>query len=393
MSTRHQSETVGTVTANRAQYSREVTELAGVLGLPAVLCGNELSSPLTASKHRHHGVDSGHLGEDTGIDNSELVDAANLELRVDNSHLIPLGITHLSGTGRVVDSVGDATGVLANLLVGLNLGARGNFLLEPLLEGALLGDLTGGLDTMNKSSRIVPLRIGEVAEVKSGLDSRVSRGQVDATTRARTRNVGCHAESVTILDLGVSKTLCVEVEGDLVAVHHDIGSIAVVASGILRLTSKEDTCIRVHGGLVGRDSLVQLPHDDGLGVIEKVLANTGDVLDNGDVERLKLSLGANTRVKEESGCVDGTGAKDGLLASMESVLLAGLQGNVDACSDIVLDKDLGDMGLGKNRQVGASLIASEDRVDISDGSTAAVAGVGVVRDGEEAGTLGQLALL
>jgi hypothetical protein len=193
---------------------------------------------------------------------------------------------------------------------------------------------------MNESSRVVALGISEVAEVKGRFDSRIGRGQVDAATRARARDVGCHAESIAVLDDGVSKTLGVEVEGNLVAVHHNVGCIAVVASGILGLTSKEDASIGVHGGLVSRNRLVQLPHDDSLGMIQKILADARDILDNRNVEGLELGLGSNTRVKEKSGSINSTSAQDSFLASVQSVLLARLEGNINTRSDIVLDNEL-----------------------------------------------------
>ena len=193
---------------------------------------------------------------------------------------------------------------------------------------------------MNKSGRVVALGISEVAEVKGGLDCRIGRGQVDAATRARARDVGCHAESIAVLDGGISKTLGVEVERDLVAVHHNVGCIAIVASGVLGLTSKEDASIGVHGGLVSRNRLVQLPHDDSLGVIQKILADTRDVLDNRNVEGLELGLGSDTRVKEKSGSINSASAQDGFLASVQSVLLAGLEGNINTRGDIVLNNEL-----------------------------------------------------
>lgn len=51
------------------------------------------------------------------------------------------------------------------------------------------------------------------------------------------------------------------------------------------------------------------------------------------------------------------------------------------------------MSLGEDCQVRPSLITSKNRMDISNRSTATVAGVGVVGDGKEASTLGQLTLL
>ncbi|KAI6759624.1 hypothetical protein HG530_010304 [Fusarium avenaceum] len=336
-----------------------------VLGLPALLCSDELSSSFTDSKNSDHRVDGRHLREDTSVDNAELADATDLKLRVDDSHLIALNVTHLGGTGRMVDGVGNAARILADLLISLNLGARGNLLLQPLLEGTCLSDLASSLDAVDEN----------------------------ATTGSRTGDVRCHAEGISVLDNGVSQSLGVEMEGDLVAVHHDIGRIAIVASSVRGLSSQEDTGVGIHGCLVGRNSLVELPHDDGLGVIQEVLTNTGDILDDGDLEVLELSLGANTGMKKESRGIYCTSRQDNLLARMEGMLLAGLQGNIDSGSHIVLDNDLGNMSLRKDRQVGSSLIATENGVNVGNRSTAAVTGVGVVRDREETSALGQLALL
>jgi hypothetical protein len=127
-------------------------------------------------------------------------------------------------------------------------------------------------------------------------------------------------------------------------------------------------------------------------VIQEVLTNTWDILDDGDLEVLKLGLGANTRVKKESRSINCTSGQDSLLASMEGVLLARLEGNIDTSSHIILDNDLRDMGLSKDRQVRSSLIAAENGVDIGNRSAAAVTSIGIVRDGEETSALGQLAL-
>lgn len=181
-----------------------------------------------------------------------------------------------------------AASVFADLLIRLHLGAGSNLFLQPLLERALLSDFTGSLDAGNEGGSVVAFGVGEIAEIQGRLDGGVCRGQVDAAARSRSGNVGGHAECIAVLDLAIAQTLGVEGEGNLVAVHHDIGSVSVVASGVGRLSADEDTGIRIHGGLVGGDRLVELPHDDGLWVVQQVFANSRDILDNGNSKVLEL---------------------------------------------------------------------------------------------------------
>jgi hypothetical protein len=175
-----------------------------------VLHGNELSSALSDTEDSQHGVDCRHLGEDTGISDTHALQAADLQLGVDNSVLILLHVTHLGGAGRVVHSVSNAAAVFGKVLVALDLEARGNFALDPVLEWCLLSNLTSSLKTSDDSSSIVALRIGEIAEVQSGLDVGVRRSEVDAATGAGAGNVGCHAEGVDgrVVAKSVSSQLC-----------------------------------------------------------------------------------------------------------------------------------------------------------------------------------------
>lgn len=190
-----------------------------------------------------------------------------------------------------------AASVFADLLIRLHLGAGSNLLLEPLLEGAFLSDFTSSLDASNEGGSVVAFGVSEVAEIQGRLDSGVCRGQVDAATRSRSRDVGSHAECVAVGDGAITQTLGVESEGNLVAVHHDIGSVSVVACGIGWFSANKDTSIRIHGGLVGGNRLVELPHDDGLWVIKQVFSHSRDILDNRNSQVFKLRAWAKTRVK------------------------------------------------------------------------------------------------
>lgn len=166
--------------------------------------------------------------------------------------------------------------------------------------------------------------------------------------------------------------------------HHDVDNLAVVAVRIGRFAAEEDARVGIHGGLVRRDGLVELPDDDALRVVEQVLAHAGNVLDDGDAEGGELVLGAETGQEEQAGGVDCAGAEDGLAPWAEGALLPALQGQVDARDLVTLDVDLADPGVGKDGQVVALLVAAEDGVDVGDGGAASPAVVGVVRDGEEA---------
>lgn len=90
----------------------------------------------------------------------------------------------------------NATTVLGELLVGLDLGAGRNFALEPVLEGSLLCDFARGLEACDDGRGVVAFGVGEVAEVEGGLDGGVGGGEVDAATGAGAGDVGGHAEGV-----------------------------------------------------------------------------------------------------------------------------------------------------------------------------------------------------
>ncbi|KAL5874482.1 hypothetical protein ACKVWC_011604 [Pyricularia oryzae] len=266
---------------------------------------NHLGAPLTDAQHRQHGVDGGDGGEDTGVGDTDLVEPAQAQLRIDDGQRVALDVAHARRARGVVHGVRDAARVLADLLVGLDLGAGCDLALDPVLEGSLLGDLARHLDAVHERRGVVALRVREVAEVERGLDLGVRRGQVQAAARPRAGDVGRHAEGVAVGRLRVAQPRGVEGEGDLVAVHHDVGNVAVgdglgvgggglLAGGVGRLAAEEDAGVRVHGGLALGHGLVELPHDDALGVVDEVLADALHVADDGDAKRLELVLGSET---------------------------------------------------------------------------------------------------
>lgn len=175
-----------------------------------------------------------------------------------------------------------AASVFANLLIRLHLGAGSNLLLQPLFEGALLSDFAGCLDASNEGGSVIAFGISKVAEIQGRLDSGVCRSQVDATAGSRPRDVGSHAECITVRNSAIAQSLGVESEGYLVAVHHDIGSVSVIACGIGGFAANENTSVGIHSGLVRGNRLLELPHDDSLWVVKKVFTNSRDVLDNGN---------------------------------------------------------------------------------------------------------------
>lgn len=65
----------------------------------------------------------------------------------------------------------------------------------------------------------------------------------------------------------------------------------------------------------------------------------------------------------------------------------------NAAGNIGVHQDFGDVSLGQNSQIGPSLFASKNGVDVSNRSAASSAVIGVVGDVEEASALGQLAIL
>lgn len=362
---------------------------SGLVGSPARFFGNHFSRALANRQHGQHGVDARHQREDAGVGDADILQSADLQLRVDDRERVAGHIAHLGGTSRVVDGVGNATTVFGELLVGLDLRSRRDFALDPVLERSLLGDFTSRLETGYDSGGIVALGIGEVAEVQSRLHAGILRGQVEAAAGASTGDVRGHAESI---DRGVvSQAGSVEAERDLVAVHHEIRDLAIRAGRVGDFAAQEDAAVRVHGGLVRGNGAVEFPDDDTLGVVDEILPDTGDVLDHGDSERAQLLAGSQSGVQHQSGGVDGSSTEDGLLLGLEGMLDTRLQSDIDTGHSVSADVDAGDPGVGQDSQVRALLLPAQDRVDVSDTSAVATAVVGVIRDGEETNTLGQSA--
>lgn len=215
--------------------------------------------------------------------------------------------------------------IVAQLLVGLDLGAGGDFTLDPVLEGGGLGDFAGGFHAVHEGGGVVAFGVGEVAEVEGGFDGGVGGGEVEAAAGTGAGDVGGHAEGEFVGDGFVAQTLGVHCEGDLVTVgwfwelasgiwdramasggepqwlelladlpvHHDIGNVTIrqrgwvclklVRCSVGLLATQEDARVRVHGRLALGHLLVQLPDDDRLWVVLQVLTHTGNVLDHGDV--------------------------------------------------------------------------------------------------------------
>ena len=178
----------------------------------------------------------------------------------------------------MIDRVRDLARIGANIGVRLDVGAGCDFAFEPGGKGRLFSDVAGGADTRDESGGVVAFGIGEVIEVEGGFDSGVGRGEVELAFALGAGDVGRHAEGV---DRGVvAEAGGVEAEGDLVAVHHDVGD----ARGVVAGPGEEDAGVRVHGGLIGGYGPVELPHDDAFRVVEEVVADSWDGGDDGDVE-------------------------------------------------------------------------------------------------------------
>ena len=97
--------------------------------------------------------------------------------------------------------------------------------------------------------------------------------------------------------------------------HHDVCRIVVAMNSF---PPEKNAGIRVHGGLVGGNRPVELPHDDGFWVVKKIMANTRDMLSEGDIEGLELGAGTDAREEKEAGGVDGAGAEDCFFLRAES---------------------------------------------------------------------------
>lgn len=112
-------------------------------------------------------------------------------------------------------------GVEAEIGVRLDVWAGGDFAFQPGGKGGLGCDLAGVAEARDEGGGVVAGWVGEVFEVEGGFDGGVGRGEVEAAFAFRAGDVGGHAECV---EGGVvAEAGRVEAEGDLVAVHHDVG--------------------------------------------------------------------------------------------------------------------------------------------------------------------------
>lgn len=114
--------------------------------------------------------------------------------------------------------MGDLARVVAQLLVGLDLGAGGDLALDPVLEGCGLGNLARGLHAVDECGGVVAFGVRKVAEVECGLDGGVGGCQVEAAAGPGPGDVGRHAEGEFVGDGLVAEALRVHCEWDLVAV-------------------------------------------------------------------------------------------------------------------------------------------------------------------------------
>ena len=167
--------------------------------------------------------------------------------------------------------------------------------------------------------------------------------------------------------------------------HHYVCCAVVVLIRVAdRFAPEKDAGVGVHGCLIWRDGAVELPHDDGFGVVEKVAADARDVFYDRDAKVFELCPGTNSREEEHAGGVNGAGAEDGFFFCAEGHAVAGLEGDVYTHDGVIGGIDAGDPGVCKDGKVRAMLVTSQDGVDVGNAGAAATAIVGVVGDGEKA---------
>ena len=170
--------------------------LNGALTLPTRISSNQLCSPLTDPQNGQHGIDSGHGREHTRIRNPQLLQPPDLQILIHDRELVVPHIAHLRRSSGMVHGMRDAARVLGELLVRLQLIARRDLALDPVLERRLLRDLAGCAQSEHEGRGVVAFGVGEVAEVEGGLHAWVGGGQVYAAARAWAWDVGRHAECV-----------------------------------------------------------------------------------------------------------------------------------------------------------------------------------------------------
>jgi hypothetical protein len=171
-------------------------QLLSLHTLPSMGLCNHLSGSLANGQNSKHRVNSRHLWENTRIGDSYALQTLDLQLVIHNDKLILGHITHLGGASGMVNRMCCPTSIFRQLLVCSDGRAGGNFALDPVAEGGLCGDLSGGFEAGDDGGGVVAFRVGEVAEVEGGFYCGVGGGEEEAAAGAGAGDVGGHAEGV-----------------------------------------------------------------------------------------------------------------------------------------------------------------------------------------------------
>lgn len=274
--------------------------------------------------------------------------------------------------------------VLGDVLVRLDLGSGCDLLNQMLLEGALLGNFSGPLDTFSQDLRVIAVLVLKVLEVQQGLVVWVSADKLDAADCLGSRNVRRHADGV--LWCLVALLGCTDIEGGLVDVEHEIRSGVRELLRVGRQHSQEESSIGHHRRLLCR-RVPAGPHDDGLWMVSQVLTHTRQVQAALETELLELCPGADLGMHQQTWGVDGAGAQDDFLASSERLDEACLGSYLDTLYlelVLVIVDELLSPSLEEQVQVVPAVRAvRHNRVHVGYRCTAAVAGMRVVGDVEE----------
>lgn len=162
--------------------------------------------------------------------------------------------------------------------------------------------------------------------------------------------------------------------------HHDICNgaiwesfgvefwVGVVLGGVGEFTTEENTSVTIHGSLRWNGG-IEFPHDDGFGVVDKILSYTWKVVYDGNVKVFELLSRPNSREEHKTTGIDCASTEDSFGLRGDGEFLAGFQGYVYALDSLAGVKiKFADPGIGEDGQVWSTLSTAENWVDVSDRS-------------------------
>eukprot|EP00053_Salpingoeca_punica_P013185 m.118851 g.118851 ORF g.118851 m.118851 type:complete len:368 (+) comp16135_c0_seq2:228-1331(+) len=280
-------------------------------GVGQLLCHHDCWGVEVAADHGRH---------DGGVDDAEVGDAAADAGRgVDDGALV---LAHAHGAARVVGALGLCADPVVDLLVGLDLGGRGDGVGAEGVKGLLLEDLAGELDGGAQVDQV--LWVLEVVWLDARRRARVGRLQLDeaAAERPHRADVGLEGVAAARVELAAERArqevvLDVRV-GQALAAADEAAALQVRAGRLAG--AKEDPLQAVPHHVMREAPLVRVEGDRlcaavlhiEVQMVLQVLPDAGQVGLDGDAPLGQLGRVADAAEQQQLRRIDGSAAQNNL---------------------------------------------------------------------------------